>query len=169
MKSASLTLCGGVALAPEWNALCEVILASALPCQVTGSILQTVLCLLHLVTWPTTPAILTIHFARRRDIDAIRTIPIKRRRCSNHTEVPVKALAISLVTGVALCGIMSASASAMPMSNVAAAATDLKLGQSVRYVCGKYRCWWRPDYYYGYAPSYYTWYGYAPGYRGFWW
>ena len=44
-----------------------------------------------------------------------------------------------------------------------------KLGQSVRYVCGKYRCWWQPDYYYGYAPSYYTWYGYAPGYRGFWW
>jgi hypothetical protein len=36
----------------------------------------------------------------------------------------VKALAISLVTGVALCGIMSAPAAAMPMSNVAAAATD---------------------------------------------
>ena len=83
----------------------------------------------------------------------------------------MKALAISLVTGVALCGIMSAPAAAMPMSNVAAAATDLKLGQSVRYVCGKYRCWWRPDYYYGYAPSYYAWYGYAPGwgYRRFWW
>ena len=31
---------------------------------------------------PSVPAILTIHFARRRDIDAIRTIPIKRRRCS---------------------------------------------------------------------------------------
>src|SRR5262249_29656439 len=61
-----------------------------------GSILRTALFLLHLVTWPTTPAILTIHFAHRRDIDAIRTISIKRRRCSNHTEVPVKALAISL-------------------------------------------------------------------------
>src|SRR5262245_60216372 len=36
-------------------------LASALPRHVTGSILQTVLFLLHLVTWPTTPAILTIH------------------------------------------------------------------------------------------------------------
>ena len=85
-------------------------------------------------------------------------------------EVPVKALAISLVTGVALFGIMSAPAAAMPMSNVAAAASDLALGQSVRYVCGKYQCWWRPDYYYGYAPSYYAWYGYAPGwgYRRFW-
>ena len=90
---------------------------------------------------------------------------------TNHTEVPVKALAISLVTGVALCGIMSAPAAAMPMSNVGAAASDLALGQSVRYVCGKYRCLWRPDYYYGYAPSYYAWYGYAPGwgYRRFWW
>jgi hypothetical protein len=59
-----------------WNGrVCEVILASALPRHVTGSILQTVLFLLHFVTWPTTPAILTIHFARRRDIGAIRTIP----------------------------------------------------------------------------------------------
>jgi len=59
----------------------------------------------------------------------------------------------------------------MPISNVAAAASDLALGQSVRYVCGKYRCWWRPDYYYGYAPSY-SWYGSGPGgwgYRRFWW
>jgi len=83
----------------------------------------------------------------------------------------VKALAISLLAGVALCGIVSAPAAAMPMSNVAAAASDLALGQNVRYVCGKYRCWWRPDYSCGYAPSYYAWYGYAPGwgYRRFWW
>ena len=57
------------------------------------------------------------------------------------------------------------------MSNLAAAASDLTPGQNVRYVCNRYRCWWRPDYYYGYAPSYYAWYGYGPGwgYRGFWW
>jgi hypothetical protein len=86
-------------------------------------------------------------------------------------EVPVKALAISLVAGTALCGIMSAPASALPMNNLAAAASDLALGQSVTYVCNQYRCRWRPDYYYGYAPSYYAWYGYAPGwgYRRFWW
>jgi len=69
----------------------------------------------------------------------------------------VKALAISLVAGVALCGIMSAPAWAMPMSNLASAASDLTLGQSVRYVCNRYRCPWRPNYsyrgYYGYGPS----------------
>ena len=83
----------------------------------------------------------------------------------------MKALAISLVAGVALCGIVSAPAAAMPMSNLATAASDLSLGQSVRYVCNQYRCWWRPDHYYGYAPNYYAWYGYAPGwgYRRFWW
>ena len=45
----------------------------------------------------------------------------------------MKALAISLVVGAALCGIMSAPASTMPMSNLAVAASDLALGQSVRY------------------------------------
>jgi hypothetical protein len=45
----------------------------------------------------------------------------------------VKALAISLVVGASLCGIMSAPASTMPMSNLAVAASDLALGQSVRY------------------------------------
>jgi hypothetical protein len=45
----------------------------------------------------------------------------------------VKALTISLVVGAALCGIMSAPASTMPMSNLGVAASDLALGQSVRY------------------------------------
>jgi len=40
----------------------------------------------------------------------------------------VKALAISLVAGAALCGIMSAPASALPMNDLAAAASDLALG-----------------------------------------
>ena len=77
----------------------------------------------------------------------------------------MKALAISLVVGAALCGIMSATAAAMPMSNLAAAASDLTLGQNVRYVCNRYRCWWRPNYYsrpyYGYGG-----YGYG-GYGGY--
>ena len=83
----------------------------------------------------------------------------------------MKALAISLVAGVALCGIAFAPAAAMPMSNLGTTVSDLSLGQSVRYVCNQYRCWWRPDYYYGYAPSYNAWYGYAPrwDYRRFWW
>jgi len=54
-------------------------------------------------------------------------------------ECPMKALAISLVAGAALCSLMSVPASAMPMSNLAAAASDLALGQSVRYVRHHYR------------------------------
>jgi len=81
----------------------------------------------------------------------------------------VKALAIGLVAGTALCGVMSVPASAMPMDNLAAAASDLALGQSARYVCNRYRCRWRPNYsyrgYYGYGPSYY--YGYGPSYYGY--
>src|SRR5262249_46938874 len=42
-------------------------------------------------------------------------------------------------------------------------AFDLALGQSVRYVCNRYRCWWRPNYYYR-ARGYY---GYGPGYYGY--
>ena len=88
----------------------------------------------------------------------------------------MKALSIGLVAGAALCGVMSAPASAMPISNLAAAASDLALGQSARYVCHRSRCRWRPNYvyrpqaygpsYYSYGPSYYS-YGpsyYAPSY-----
>ena len=59
----------------------------------------------------------------------------------------------------------------MPMSNLAAAASDLGLGQSVRYVCNRYRCWGRPNYYrrsgyYGY--NYASYYGsYYPAYYGY--
>src|SRR5262249_9235931 len=49
-------------------------------------------------------------------------------------ECPMKALAISMVAGAALCSLVSMPASAMPMSNLAATASDLALGQSVRYV-----------------------------------
>jgi hypothetical protein len=72
----------------------------------------------------------------------------------------VKALAISLVVGAALCGIMSAPASAMPMSNLAAAASDLALGQSVRY---RHQHRYRLHNYY--SRSYYGYGGY--GYGGY--
>src|SRR6516225_4987485 len=45
----------------------------------------------------------------------------------------------SMVAGAALCSLVSAPALAMPMSNLAAAASDLALGQSVRYVHHHYR------------------------------
>ena len=46
----------------------------------------------------------------------------------------MKALAITMVAGAALCSLVSVPALAMPISNLAAAASDLALGQSVRYV-----------------------------------
>jgi hypothetical protein len=51
----------------------------------------------------------------------------------------MKALAISIVAGAALCSGMAVPASAMPMSNIAAAASDLALGKSVRYGSKHYR------------------------------
>ena len=79
----------------------------------------------------------------------------------------MKALAISWVAGAALCGIMSAPASAMPMGNLASAASDLTLGQSVRYVCNRYGCRCRPNYYRRYGYGYRSYYGYGPGYYGY--
>jgi hypothetical protein len=46
----------------------------------------------------------------------------------------MKALAISMLAGAALCSLISVPALAMPMSNLAASASDLGLGQSVRYL-----------------------------------
>jgi hypothetical protein len=71
----------------------------------------------------------------------------------------VKALTIGLVASAALCGVVTTSASAMPMSNLATAASDLALSQSVRYVCTRYGCRWRPNYYRRY--SYRSYYGYG--------
>ena len=85
----------------------------------------------------------------------------------------MKALTISLVAGAALCGVMSTPTSAMPISNLAAAASDLALGQSVRYVCNGYRSYYGYGYpaYYGYyalrsEPGFYRrpYYGYYRGY-----
>jgi hypothetical protein len=85
-------------------------------------------------------------------------------------EVPVKALTIGLVAGAALCGVISTPASAMPISNLAAAASDFALGQSVRYVCTGYLSYGHPAYYGYYAlrsePGFYRrpYYGYYRGY-----
>jgi len=77
----------------------------------------------------------------------------------------MKAVAISLVAGAALCSLMSMPVSAMPVSNLAAAASDLALGQSVRYY-RRYGYGYRSYYSYGYRPSYYS-YGYRPSYYGY--
>ena len=62
----------------------------------------------------------------------------------------MKALAISLAAGAALCSVMTVPASAMPTANLAAAASDLALDQSVRSGRNYYRYRSR-----GYAPGYY--------------
>jgi hypothetical protein len=72
----------------------------------------------------------------------------------------MKALAISLVAGAALCSVMSVPASAMPKSNLATAASDLALGQSVRYVRHHYR--YRSRSYGGYHGNGTGCYGFAP-------
>jgi hypothetical protein len=76
----------------------------------------------------------------------------------------MKALAISMVAGAALCSFISVPASAMPISNLAAAASDLALGQSVRYVRHPYGHRLRRSSYYAYGAGYY---GYRGGYPGY--
>jgi hypothetical protein len=67
-----------------------------------------------------------------------------------------------LLATVALCGGLGAvSASAMPIANLA---QGLEANvENVRWVCGPYRCWWRPGWGY-YRPYYRRWgwrrYGY---------
>src|ERR1700746_2781184 len=74
---------------------------------------------------------------------------------TTNRECPMKALAISMVAGAALCSLMSVPASAMPMSNLAAAAGDLALGQSVRYVRHPSRYRLSRSSYYAYGAGYY--------------
>ena len=76
----------------------------------------------------------------------------------------MKALAISMVAGAALCSLISVPASAMPMSNLAAAASDLALHQRVRYVRHPYRYRLSRSSYYAYGAGYY---GYRGGYPGY--
>ncbi len=79
--------------------------------------------------------------------------------------------AVALTTGAAT----AAGAQAMPLGDLAAAsAAATHEATQVRWVCGPYRCWWRPNYYYAppayygyYAPRrYYRWHG--PRYRYGW-
>jgi hypothetical protein len=88
-------------------------------------------------------------------------------------EAPMKALATSLVVSAALC-FASVPSSAMPVANLAPVTNYFALHQSVVWVCGPFRCWWRPWGYYRpwayYRPVYpaygyyrpYGFYGYGP-------
>jgi hypothetical protein len=57
-----------------------------------------------------------------------------------------------------LCGsFVATAASAMPVAPLSSAATSNVDVEQVRWVCGPYRCWWRPDFYRGYGA-----YGFYP-------
>ena len=80
------------------------------------------------------------------------------------------ATAAALALGVATL-LLSPAAQAMPVDGLAIATARVADGiQNVRWVCGPYRCWWRPNYYMN-APSYYygrpRFYGYGYGPRPF--
>jgi len=63
----------------------------------------------------------------------------------------------------ALCtAFIGTAATAMPVAPVAP--TSAANVEQVRWVCGPYRCWWRPNYYYR---GYYG-YGYYPRHRWYW-
>jgi hypothetical protein len=59
-----------------------------------------------------------------------------------------------IFAGAALCGGLTAAtaASAMPIAPIQADRTAQV--EQVRWVCGPYRCWWRPNYYGGYYGAY---------------
>lgn len=96
----------------------------------------------------------------------------------------MKSIAIKLILGAAVIGggafAASTHAQAMPAprASVLAGATD-PVAQ-VRWVCGPYRCWWRPNYVYygrpwgygyrrwGYHRPYGRW-GYGGWHRGYGW
>jgi len=74
----------------------------------------------------------------------------------------IAVVAATLVGGASL---ISSAASAMPVSGLAGASSALAADvQNVRWVCGPYRCWWRPNYwgpYWGYR----RWWGPRWGWR----
>ena len=80
----------------------------------------------------------------------------------------IAAAAFAIFAGAS---ITSGSASAMPINGQLPVATNTSAEiQQVRWVCGPYRCWWRPGpYYYGGGPrwGYGGWHG-GRGWHGGW-
>jgi hypothetical protein len=65
--------------------------------------------------------------------------------------VRIAALALAAALG---SGLAADQASAMPANGLAPAATQAVAGvvENAAYVCGPYRCWWRPGPYWGPRP-----------------
>ena len=82
----------------------------------------------------------------------------------------IAAFALAAALG---SGLPAGTASAMPVNGLTPAAAQIADGvQNVAYVCGPYRCWWRPGPYWG-GPYWRSGYwGYRPwgwGYRRWGW
>ena len=82
----------------------------------------------------------------------------------------IAALAITAVLSVSALG---GGASAMPLSGLASvAAQQTDIVEHVAWVCGPYRCWWRPGPYWGgpnWRPHYGYWGWHRWGWRGWGW
>jgi hypothetical protein len=75
----------------------------------------------------------------------------------------MRSLRSALLITAALCsGALSITpAAAMPVAKSVVASDDAV--QTVAFACGPFRCWWRPNYYYG-APFYVAPPAYVPAY-----
>jgi len=71
--------------------------------------------------------------------------------------------ALVAVAALGCLALTSAGASAMPRGLPSASAAWSSGVQDVRWVCGPYRCWWRPNWYGGYG-----YYGPRPGWGWGW-
>ena len=82
----------------------------------------------------------------------------------------IAALAITAVLSASALG---GSASAMPLGGLASVPTQrVDTIEHVRWVCGPYRCWWRPGPYWGgpnWRPHYGYWGWHRWGWRGWGW
>ena len=63
-------------------------------------------------------------------------------------------IASAAAAAVLLGAFAASSASAMPLGNLKPAADAVQTAQNVAWVCGPYRCWWRPNYAWGPRPFY---------------
>jgi hypothetical protein len=72
----------------------------------------------------------------------------------------MRSLRLTTFALAALVGpsMLIGQASAMPANGLAPAAKQITDGvQDVRWVCGPYRCWWRPGPYWGWGGGWHRW------------
>ncbi len=72
---------------------------------------------------------------------------------------------LAVTSALCVASLLPRTASALPAGNLAAATAELSTDiQNVAWVCGPYRCWWQPNYYYypGIVVAPRVYYGYPP-------